>query len=549
MLTTPRRLKPKGEKILRPVLPSAGIEAMYRERLTSLIEEMTDSVMWFVRASYKANRPRIAELAEDETPAGAIQAAIRKLVRRWQKRFDEAAPKLARWFSIAANKRSDAALKKILKDAGIMIEWSLTAAQRDVLNATIAQNVSLIRSIPSTFFSRIEPMVMRSVAKGGDVGGLAKELEAEFGVTKRRAALIAKVQNRQANAVLTRSRQLQVLGSDAEAVWCHSAGGASPRPLHVKAGRDKTRYKVSEGWYDAKEGRNIFPGELINCFPSSSDVQILCGAKKAYRHFYSGYLTEVVTGSGKSFSATPNHPMLTTRGWIAVGALNDGDNLVKVAEDCFDGGTGSFEVVRENNVNDRHSCIGDVFDAISLSGIREIRSRADFHGDVPDSDVDIVFADRPLRFGRQITSKERREQLNLAVAYLAGLGGGSPLKFDLATLDASDGIMSCGGKPPAPVDALVVHSDETRFALVAGNAPDSDDGLPDNISADAVSLGESEDALPGFVFATERVTAVRQIKFEGHVFNLETISGWYMVSGFVAHNCKCFSRPVIKGLA
>lgn len=256
----------KSEKILRPVLPNLGLEVAYRTQLNNFISEMQVSVLWFVRAAYRANPPAVATLAQDETPAHAIRSAIRKLVQRWTKRFDDAAPKLAKWFAQRASKRSDAALKKILRDAGISIEWTLTAAQRDVVAAAINENVALIKSIPSQFFSRIEPMVMRSVARGGDVGGLAQELQAEFGVTKRRAALIARTQNRQANATMTRSRQLQVLGNEAEAIWCHSHGGREPRPTHVKAGRDKVRYKVAEGWPDpALGGRKIWPGTEINC--------------------------------------------------------------------------------------------------------------------------------------------------------------------------------------------------------------------------------------------------------------------------------------------
>jgi hypothetical protein len=52
-----------------------------------------------------------------------------------------------------------------------------------------------------------------------------------------------------------------------ECVWVHSGGGREPRPTHLKAGRDKVRFKTSEGWFDPdpKVRRHIQSGELINC--------------------------------------------------------------------------------------------------------------------------------------------------------------------------------------------------------------------------------------------------------------------------------------------
>jgi uncharacterized protein with gpF-like domain len=82
-------------------------------------------------------------------------------------------------------------------------------------------------------------------------------------VTKRRAALISRDQNNKATAVITRVRQ-QELGV-AEAIWVHSTAGKTPRPTHVKAGRERVRYAIAEGWYDPHEKKNVWPGELINC--------------------------------------------------------------------------------------------------------------------------------------------------------------------------------------------------------------------------------------------------------------------------------------------
>jgi len=246
-------------KVLRPVHPNAGIEAEYRRKLDVLIEEMHRSVLYWIRSAYRQNEP----LATDETPAAALQKAMRELSKRWLKQFDDAADRLARYFSRSVEKRSSAALRKILKDAGLTVEFAMTPAMRDVLGATVNQNVVLIKSIPREYLGQVEGIVMRGVQTGRDLGQVSKDLQERLGVTKRRAALISRDQNNKATAAFSRARQMEV--GLTEAVWVHAGGGHEPRPTHLKAGRERTRYRISEGWFDPAEKKFIQPGELINC--------------------------------------------------------------------------------------------------------------------------------------------------------------------------------------------------------------------------------------------------------------------------------------------
>lgn len=257
-----RKLKPKNpnDKILPPVRPNIGIQAAYRRKLDALIEEMADSVDYWLKSSYRNNEPRIAQ---DELPASALKAAIRKLTARWTKRFNEAAPKLAEYYATAIEKRSSAALRSILKEAGFTVEFKMTPAMQDIFRATVQSNVELIKSIPAQYLTQVQGSVMRSVQTGRDLGALSKDLQEHFGVTKRRAAFIARSQNNLATASMTRARQTEL--GITEAIWMHSGGGKHPRPSHLAAGKSKTKYDVKVGWYDPAVGKNIFPGELPNC--------------------------------------------------------------------------------------------------------------------------------------------------------------------------------------------------------------------------------------------------------------------------------------------
>lgn len=252
------------EKTLNPVRPSPALEAEYRRRLDKLIDEMARSVAYWLAAAYRKEEPEVRALtAQDESPANYLRRVVRRLARRWQKQFDELSQFLAEHFATDVSKRSDVALKNALRKGGMSVKFRMTRAMNDVVQATVHENVSLIRSIPQRYFTEIEGAVMRSVSAGRDLGQLNDFLRQQYGVTKRRAALISRDQNNKASANLARARQLEL--GITEAIWVHSGGGKVPRPSHVKAGRDKVRFNLAEGWYDPHEKKHILPGELINC--------------------------------------------------------------------------------------------------------------------------------------------------------------------------------------------------------------------------------------------------------------------------------------------
>lgn len=242
-------------KALKPVHPNAGLGAAYRKKLDAAVEEMHRSLIYWISAAYRANPP----VAADESPASAMRGTMRRLGRRWRKRFDDLAPKLAEYFAQSASERVDRVLSGMLRDAGFTVRFKMTAAQNDAYQAVIGENVNLIKSIAAKHLSDVETMVMKSVQTGRDLGTLTKSLQESYGVTKRRAALIARTQNNMATATLTRVRQKEVGITTAK--WLHSAGGKHPRHEHV-AFSGKT-YDVQKGAF--LEGKWTWPGQEINC--------------------------------------------------------------------------------------------------------------------------------------------------------------------------------------------------------------------------------------------------------------------------------------------
>jgi SPP1 gp7 family putative phage head morphogenesis protein len=198
-----------------------------------------------------------------DSPASDLDREMRRLSRQWRRRFNEAAPEIAALFARRARGGADATLLRMLKQAGFTVPFRMTKGMRDVVDATVAENVSLIRSIPEKYLGDVQTSVMQSVKAGRDLATLSKDLRKNYGVSYRRAALIARDQNNKATSALMRVRQVD-LGLE-KGVWLHSHAGKEPRPTHL-ANHGK-KFDLKEGWFDPdpRVRKRILPGELINC--------------------------------------------------------------------------------------------------------------------------------------------------------------------------------------------------------------------------------------------------------------------------------------------
>lgn len=310
--------KPKlreGEKLLRPVRPNAGFEVWYRKKLQALVDQMCASVERLLTSNYKDVSPEIDALAADAAPppkitamraaegarpwvamidghplrdsvgrdlrfsseqnaeraarrflgqmlpADELQEVMADLSAEWTERFDAAAEDISKLFARGASKRAEAQMRSALRDAGFTVRMRPTPGQINALRASIHENVGLIKSIPQQYLKNVEGAVMRSVVKGRDLSGLTEYLVRQRGVTRRRAAFIARDQNNKATSDFVEQRRSD-LGIE-EAIWLHSHGGKKPRPTHVAM--DGKRYKIAEGMYDSAIGKNTWPGREPNC--------------------------------------------------------------------------------------------------------------------------------------------------------------------------------------------------------------------------------------------------------------------------------------------
>ncbi len=246
----------KTTRTLKAVQYNAGNMHWYRKEMMTLVRPMAAEAKAFVMATLRGEA-----LAMDASPVKMLRHGLMTLAQKWLDRFTAKSDLLAGGFTAKSGEAADRALLAAVRKEDMAVTFQITPAMQEVQEAIIAENVALIKSIPQQYFTRIETMVMQSVAKGGDLKSLGEQLQQQFDVTARRARLIARDQTRKATSALSAARQQSVGITEGE--WLHSGGGNKPRPGHVKAGKEKRRFKLSEGCLI--DGEYIMPGQLINC--------------------------------------------------------------------------------------------------------------------------------------------------------------------------------------------------------------------------------------------------------------------------------------------
>ena len=245
-------------KAIRPIWPNAGSRQRYQRCMLALIREMADSVAYWLEAQRKAAPPI---LAKDALPSAEMQDEVQRLFEQWRKRFEAEAPKMAGAFVRSQFSATNSAMRQALKDAGWSVEFTMTPAMRDAFEASLAENVGLIKSIPARYLQEVEGIVMRNYAAGRDLKSMAAEIRGRYKVTANRAVLIARDQSNKCNAVVQEARQTEL--GIVEGQWLHSHAGKMPRPTHVAM--NGKRYLISKGMWDSAAKKWIHPGELIGC--------------------------------------------------------------------------------------------------------------------------------------------------------------------------------------------------------------------------------------------------------------------------------------------
>ena len=250
----------------RGVRANAGITKAYERKIMSSVKAMHDELAKGVKEILKrwdVSSP-ISFVGDAKAVDGVMEDLKRffsDFSRKWGARLDQMSVVMADWFGSRAKATAKAQFVSALREIGFAVRISPSEAVARALDKLITSNVNLIKTIHADHLAKVKALVEESVYKGRDLAGLERELTSRFGVTARRARMIAKDQNNKASQDLAR-----VQASEAgitRGVWEHMRASVKPRPTHELM--DGREFDLEEGLYDPDEGRNVKPGELINC--------------------------------------------------------------------------------------------------------------------------------------------------------------------------------------------------------------------------------------------------------------------------------------------
>lgn len=249
----------------KPLLDPVTTEARYRATLERAISQMAAEVEREVERLWTAHAPAV-QSGMDASLASRARILTNALAKRFQVFFDRLAPTLAGKFVAGVDTHTKAGLHASLKEVsgGLSLKTSVIDGRvKEITKAAVAENVALIKSIPSEYMTRVQGAVMRSITKGDGVKTVLEAVRKSGVVSENRAKLIARDQTSKTTTAVNSAR-MQALNIR-KFEWLHSGGGKEPRPLHKDVLNGQVFSLDDPPVIDDKTGERGLPGQLINC--------------------------------------------------------------------------------------------------------------------------------------------------------------------------------------------------------------------------------------------------------------------------------------------
>lgn len=247
-----------------------SVQKWYEAALKDLSDKMTRETNRRLIALF--NKPFSKEYIEkqdiftqDASISSQSKILLNKLRDKFASIFSKFSAPTAQKMIFKEAKVSQNTLQRGIKDlnSDLTIKGKLIPpGMGEALTAALQENIDLIKSIPEQYMNQISGSVMRAITAGGDQEQLVKSLKKYQGITERRAENIAADQTRKAFNLVNRERMRKT--GIKKFQWIHSAGGQTPRPLHIQLSGEIFDID-NPPIIDDKTGEKGYPGQLPNC--------------------------------------------------------------------------------------------------------------------------------------------------------------------------------------------------------------------------------------------------------------------------------------------
>jgi SPP1 gp7 family putative phage head morphogenesis protein len=234
-----RQAKLVGGRLTYNISQQLRYERALKKMLAVLTQETLHAITHFFNSAtakkYYNEQEKIVAL--DANLGNDAKKLTDTLRAKFNKIFGRTNKKLAKDMVDDSLKSSETRLKSSLKtlSGGLTLNTDiLTGGLKDIVVASVNQNVELITSIQDQYLTSVSTALMRSItdANNGGLGPLIEELKKLDGISDRRAENIALDQTRKVYNSINAGR-LKALGVK-KFKWLHSFGGQKPRESHLK---------------------------------------------------------------------------------------------------------------------------------------------------------------------------------------------------------------------------------------------------------------------------------------------------------------------------
>jgi len=589
-----RKIQAEKETTIKSPEPPKSQERELDEAMDFMISEMTQR---FRNQVFKElNQSTIKKFADAQTGNYAkvylrlAKKVQRKLLRQFDdKRIEELTDRILN----KVNKRNREELyKKVEKRIGLSTkELTATEGLTFQINALTLETAQWVKKLRDETLEMYTANSLRAMSHGESLSDIMEQFEGLAEKRRNHAKFTARNQIANFNSVATKIRS-QNLGLT-RAKWITSRDERVRRCHQVRNGKE---FELDKGLYSSCDQKYLLPGVDYQCFPGSVKINHSSLCKKLYRRWYTGELTEIVRSDGVVLRTTPNHPIFTVSGFKPAGEIDPGENILCTFEQRGHG--------VELNGDDMIPTLEEFFRAVDLLGVEHRIApapRGKFHGDVSDSDVDVVLLDSFLMGEVDALVAQKFYELQLPVT-------DQMIVFQLFTCL---GVLDPGFERLRPATDRIVRTlnlvrsgllahfgplELFRFALGAWANTGIDKPLSDGAAIGSKMFGDSVFAMSALVHGLDffdrqiqlarsaspaghghvnlfqlpgergrmdpdfsrgvleqspglyKVCSVidkRSVDFSGHVYNLETVSGDYIANTTAVSNCRCDYELII----
>lgn len=352
----------------------------------------------------------------------------------------------------------------------------------------------------------------------------------------------------------------------------------------------------------------LMPPAHPNCVSGDTIIASIDGVSSYFKRWFHGEVCVIKCLDGTDLTITPNHNVLTRRGWIPAGQLTLSDEIVKCSDSSRESDVWSigFNGPYDNLMP---AFAKKIFSArledSSMFSMRVPVSPEDFHGDVvSDGEVEIIRANCSLSHILQTISHEHigeREFMPAQNRRMFLNPNSAKTKLGKGSLTPTYGVMSSGSIGRSLLGSECGIHEEFSLMLTTNRQSETMESRPESSMMDVEFSANGSTRHPchilgvrgsnSVIVENENVSSfgapifnalasafdgqtntselfndglptrsgnasdilkrlashvtfmplldITRRELVGHVYNLETLSGFYFANGMIVHNCEC----------